>query len=72
MTFRDEPNGALLLTGTTQGMEGLLVELLRWRRHAHVVGGPELRARMTEEIRAMAAQLRAMAAQYEQTSPAPP
>lgn len=49
------PDGSARLTGAVQGLDGLLVELLRWRRHAEVLGGPELRARMAEEIRAMAA-----------------
>lgn len=56
-TLHLEPqsDGALLLTGAVRGADGILVEILRWRRHAHVLGGPELRARVTEEIEAMAA-----------------
>lgn len=55
LRLRTETDGAIRLTGTVQGMDGLLVEILRWRRHAEVLGGPELRARITEEIQAMAA-----------------
>lgn len=50
-----ESDGGALLTGTVQGVEGLVPELLRWRRHARVLGGPELRARVAEEVQAMAA-----------------
>ena len=48
-------DGTARLTGVAQGMDGLVAELLRWRRHCRVDGGPELRARMGEEVRAMAA-----------------
>lgn len=50
-----QPDGSVLLTGTVRGLDGILVEILRWRRHAQVLGGPELRARIGEEIQAMAA-----------------
>lgn len=55
LRLRAEPGGTVRLTGVVQGVDGLLVELLRWRRHVLVLGGPELRARMAEEVRAMAA-----------------
>jgi predicted DNA-binding transcriptional regulator YafY len=55
LSIRRREDGSALLTGTAQGEEGILPEILRWRRHAEVLGGPELRARMAEEIRAMAA-----------------
>lgn len=47
--------GTARLTGMAQGVNGLLAELLRWRRFCRVDGGPELRARMAEEVWAMAA-----------------
>ncbi len=50
-----QQDGTALLTGTAQGTAGLLVELLRWRRHAHVEGGPELLAAMRAEVQAMSA-----------------
>jgi predicted DNA-binding transcriptional regulator YafY len=55
LTIREQSDGSLLLTGTVQGVESIVTELLRWRRHAEVRGGPELRARMAEEARAIAA-----------------
>ena len=48
-------DGTARLTGAAQGVDGLVAELLRWRRFCRVDGGPELRAQMAEEIRAMAA-----------------
>ena len=48
-------DGAATLTGVAQGADGLVAELLRWRRFCRVDGGPELRARMAEEVQAMAA-----------------
>lgn len=55
LTATPEPDGSVLLTGTVRGTEGIVVELLRWRRHAHVEGGPELRAAMAAEIAALTA-----------------
>jgi len=55
LTLAVEPDGSARLTGTAQGMDGLVPELLRWRRFCRVEGGPELQARMAEEVRAMAA-----------------
>lgn len=52
-TFTLTPEGGVLLHGVVQGVEGIVRELLSWRRHAVVLGGPELRARMQEEIQAM-------------------
>lgn len=48
-------DGSVVLRGQVRGVEGIVRELLSWRRHATVLGGPELRARMTEEAEAMAA-----------------
>lgn len=51
-----EPDGdGARLTGAVAGHEGILPEILRWRRHAIVRGGSELRARFAEEVHAMAA-----------------
>jgi predicted DNA-binding transcriptional regulator YafY len=49
------PDGSVQMTGIAQGTEGLVVELLSWRRHVLVTGGPELRARMEAEVQAIAA-----------------
>lgn len=48
-----DPDGTGHLAGEVQGLDGITAELLRWRRHAQVLGGPALRARMEEELRAM-------------------
>lgn len=50
-----ETDGSARLIGTVIGTDGLVPELLRWRRHAHVLGGTLLRARLSEEVQAMAA-----------------
>ncbi len=52
LEMQDDGNARLI--GTAQGTDGLVAELLRWRRHCRVDGGPELRARMAEEVQAMA------------------
>lgn len=49
-----QADGTARLTGHVQGADGLVTELLRWRRHCRVNGGPELRARMVDEVRAIA------------------
>jgi predicted DNA-binding transcriptional regulator YafY len=49
------PDGCVQMTGTAQGTQGLVVELLSWRRYALVKGGPELRAQMEAEVQAIAA-----------------
>ena len=54
LTLVQEPDGSVRLMGTVLGTEGIVTELLRWRRHCFVVGGPELRAAMEEEITVMA------------------
>jgi predicted DNA-binding transcriptional regulator YafY len=54
-TLTDEPDGGLILRGQVRGLHGIVRELLTWRRHAVILGGPELRSRMAEEVRAMAA-----------------
>lgn len=54
LTAAMQPDGSVELTGVVQGSEGIVRELLRWRRHARVLGGPVLLAAMTEEVRAMA------------------
>jgi predicted DNA-binding transcriptional regulator YafY len=48
-----QSDGSARLTGSVQGLDGICAELLRWRRHAQVLGGPALRERMREEIEAM-------------------
>ncbi len=50
-----EADGTVRLSGTAAGVSGLVPELLRWRRFCHVLGGPALRAAMTEEVQALAA-----------------
>lgn len=54
-TFEDAPEGSVVVRGEVQGLDGIVRELLTWRRHAVALGGPELRARMAEEVRAMSA-----------------
>lgn len=46
-------DGTARLTGAALGTDGLVAELLRWRRFCRVDGGPELRARMIEEVQAI-------------------
>lgn len=48
-------DGSLVMRGTVRGVEGIVRELLGWQRYVEVLGGPELRTRMAEEVRAMAA-----------------
>ncbi len=55
LSLTTQPDGAARLTGRALGADGLVTELLRWRRFCRVDGGPELRARMVAELRAMAA-----------------
>ena len=55
LVLKMQGDGTARLTGMAQGVDGLIAELLRWRRHCRIDGGPELRARMAEEVRAMAA-----------------
>lgn len=55
LTVTARGDGTALLTGMAQGTDGLVVELLRWRRHVRVEGGPELVAAMRDEARAIAA-----------------
>jgi predicted DNA-binding transcriptional regulator YafY len=54
-TLTEKADGSVVLTGQVRGVKGVVRELLTWRRHAVVLGGPELRAAMAEEVRAMAA-----------------
>lgn len=54
LTLTPQADGTARLTGQAQGADGLVTELLRWRRHCRVDGGPELRARMVEELREIA------------------
>jgi predicted DNA-binding transcriptional regulator YafY len=54
LTITAQPGGSALLTGTVHGTDGIVAELLRWKRDAVVLGGAELRAAMVEEIAAMA------------------
>ena len=55
LSVTEEPSGAVRLTGTVNGVSGLIAELLRWRRYCVVEGGAALRAQMAEEVQAMAA-----------------
>jgi len=55
LTLTAQENGTMRLTGQVQGTEGIVPELLRWRRYCRVEGGAELKAQIAEEIRAMAA-----------------
>ena len=49
------PDGTARLAGEVQGLDSITAELLRWRRHATVIAGSALRARMREELAAMLA-----------------
>lgn len=49
------PDGTARLTGEVLRLDGITAELLRWRRHARVLGVPALRARMREELTTMLA-----------------
>jgi hypothetical protein len=53
LTIVAQADGSALLTGIAQGVDGILVELLRWRRHATVEGGPELLRTIRAEIAAL-------------------
>jgi predicted DNA-binding transcriptional regulator YafY len=53
LTLTEEADGAVRMTGSALGVEGLVAELLRWRQFCRVEGGPELRAKMIDEISAM-------------------
>ncbi len=55
LVVTSEPAGIVRLTGVVSGLSGLVPELLRWRRYCRVEGGAALRARMVEEVRAIAA-----------------
>lgn len=48
-------DGTARLSGEVQGVDGMIPELLRWRRFCRVEGGLQLRARMVEEVRAIVA-----------------
>jgi predicted DNA-binding transcriptional regulator YafY len=54
-TESDRGDGSIVMRGVVRGVEGIVRELLAWMRHAEVLGGPALRTRMAEEVRAMAA-----------------
>jgi predicted DNA-binding transcriptional regulator YafY len=54
-SFEEQGDGSVVMRGTVRGAEGIVRELMTWQRHAEVLGGPELRARMAEEVAAMAA-----------------
>ena len=51
--FQSSSDGTAFLMGTVQGVDGILVELLRWRRHIYLEGGPELRRAYLAELNAM-------------------
>ena len=54
LTLTPLPTGEARLTGSVQGVDGMVAELLRWKRYVVVEGGPDLRAAMVAEIDAMA------------------
>jgi predicted DNA-binding transcriptional regulator YafY len=54
-TESDRGDGSILMCGVVRGVEGIVRELLAWMHHAEVLGGPALRTRMADEVRAMAA-----------------
>ena len=54
-TFTEAAEGSVIMRGKVQGVDGMVRELLSWRRHATVLGGPELRAAMREEVGALSA-----------------
>jgi predicted DNA-binding transcriptional regulator YafY len=54
-SFEEMGDGSLVMRGAVRGVEGIARELLTWQRHAEALGGPELRERMAEEARALAA-----------------
>lgn len=53
--FDEQEGGYLLMRGTVRGVEGIVRELLGWQRYAEILGGTELRRRMADEVKAMAA-----------------
>ena len=53
--FEEPGDGSLIMRATVRGVEGIVRELLTWQRYAVVLGGPELRLRMADEARAIAA-----------------
>ena len=50
LAVQEEAEGSVLLSGTALGTEGILVELLRWRRHAQVLGGEETTCRFSRRV----------------------
>jgi len=55
LACRVQPDGTVRLTGEVQGLDGIVAELLRWRSHARVLGGPDLMERMRAELQSMLA-----------------
>jgi hypothetical protein len=55
VTVAPQEGNATILKRMMRGVVEMMPEILRWRRHAEVIGGPELRARITEEVEALAA-----------------
>ena len=55
LTLTALPDGRALLTGVAQSADAMVAELLRWRRHCRVLGGPALRAAMRDELAAVTA-----------------
>jgi predicted DNA-binding transcriptional regulator YafY len=53
LALREQGEGSVLMTGEARGIEGIVPELLRWRRHVRVLGGTALRAAYVGELRAM-------------------
>lgn len=55
LQLTDTEAGGILMTGEARGIEGVVPELLRWRRHVRVLGGAELKEAYLGELRAMSA-----------------
>lgn len=51
----EEPDGALLLSGTVRGLDDIRKELLTWGRHVEALEPPELRESLLKEARALVA-----------------
>jgi hypothetical protein len=54
LTIAKEADGSARLTGIAQGTAGILPEILRWCRHAAVLGGEELQTAYRNEVVAIA------------------
>ncbi|MCW3058183.1 MAG: DNA-binding transcriptional regulator [Capsulimonas sp.] len=48
-----QEDGSVILSGKVLGVDGVIPDILRWRRHAEVLGDETLRRRFIEELREM-------------------